>query len=112
MMTTDCQRDYNNKYHKEWRDENKDKIKEYSEKYRKNNKDKIKEYSKKYRDDNKDKSKEYQKIKITCDCGSVIRKYEKLRHNKSTKHKSYIENKFKDNIICNMYDDHRLSERL
>jgi len=40
---------------KEWREDNKDKIKEYRE----NNKDKIKEQKKEYYEDNKDKLKEY-----------------------------------------------------
>ena len=44
-------------YHKEYREQNKDKIKEYREQ----NKDKIKERDKKYRERNKDRIKEYQK---------------------------------------------------
>ena len=53
---------------KEWKIENKEKIKEYREQnkdkmkeYQKQNEDRIKEYQKKYREQNKDKMKEYNK---------------------------------------------------
>jgi len=89
---------------KEWRTDNKDKVKLYNEKWRNNNgniinkknkeyreknKEKLKEIKKKYRDENKDKIKEYTKIKITCDCGSELRKADILRHKKTQKHKVY-----------------------
>ena len=44
---------------KEYREDNKDKIKEIQKEYYDTNKDKINEYQKEYRDDNKDKIKEY-----------------------------------------------------
>jgi len=44
---------------KEYREDNKYKIKEDEKQYREDNKDKIKEDSKQYRDDNKDKIKQY-----------------------------------------------------
>ena len=46
---------------KEYREQNKDKLKEYDKEYREQNKDKIKEKKKKYKEQNKDKLKEYQK---------------------------------------------------
>jgi hypothetical protein len=46
---------------KEYRIDNKDKIKQYQKEYDKNNKDKKKEYMKEYQKDNKDKRKEYDK---------------------------------------------------
>ena len=44
---------------KEYYEDNKDKILEHNKEYRENNKDKIKEYNKEYYEDNKDKIKEY-----------------------------------------------------
>jgi len=46
---------------KEYRKENKDKIRESYKKYQKENKDKIREYDKEYRKENKDKIKEQKK---------------------------------------------------
>ena len=45
--------------HKEYREENKEKIKEYKEKYHQENKEKLKEYYQEYREENKEKIKEY-----------------------------------------------------
>ena len=50
--------------------------------YYKNNKDKCKEYGKEYYENNKVKLSE----KITCQCGSNIRRGELSRHRKSKKH--------------------------
>ena len=44
---------------REYRGENKDKIREFKKKYREENKDKIREHKKKYRGENKDKMREY-----------------------------------------------------
>jgi len=55
---------------------------------RKINKDIISEKRKKYYENNKEKYKE----KITCDCGSTLRKIDRTKHYKSKKHKSFIEN--------------------
>jgi len=93
-------------YQTEYRLNNKDKSKEYQTEYQLNNKDKIKETKKEYRLKNKDKIKDYQKgqylknkdaiaektkIKITCECGCVIRKNDILRHKKSQKHIKLME---------------------
>ena len=64
------------------RDENKEKIKEIHKKYRDKNKDKIKENKKKYCDE-----------KITCECGSIIRKDFISKHQKTLKHIHYTEKK-------------------
>ena len=81
---------------KEYRENNKDKIKEYYE----NNKDKIKEVKKEYYEKNKDKVKEYYennkdkikiKIKINCDCGCEVAKCQLNRHMKTKKHIKLIE---------------------
>jgi hypothetical protein len=110
-LTRDENKEYKKKYHdenkekeKKYRDENKDKIKDINKKYRDENKDKIKENKKKYRDENKDKIKENKKKyrdenkekiseKITCECGSIIRKDVISRHLRSLKHIAYTEKK-------------------
>lgn len=61
---------------------------EYNKEWKKNNKEKIKEQQKKYYEIIKDKLLE----KITCECGSIIRKGEISRHNKAIKHQKFIEN--------------------
>jgi len=56
-----------------------------------NNKQKMKEYLKDYRKKNKEILSQKQKEKYTCSCGSEIVKCTKSRHERSTKHKKYIE---------------------
>jgi predicted GIY-YIG superfamily endonuclease len=48
-----------------------------------------KQYNKQYRKDNKEELNEKRKIKITCECGSTVRKYDIMRHKKSIKHINY-----------------------
>ena len=70
---------------------------EYDKEYYKINKKKLKEYQKTYKlnPENmkkiKECKKEYNKIKITCCCGSIILKCQKLRHEKSQKHIKLME---------------------
>lgn len=81
------------------RPEVKERNKEACKKFR--NTEKRKEYIKKYKQtpEFKEKQKEYTRkynekkklIKITCSCGSMIRKDEKKRHERTMKHLSYIE---------------------
>ena len=71
---------------KQYRENNKDKIKKSSKQYYENNKDKIKEYRK----NNKDKIKQYNKIKMNCECGAVITYYKRTHHYKTKKHLSSI----------------------
>jgi hypothetical protein len=66
---------------------------EQTKKYRAKNKEKMKQYReenkeriKKYYEDNKEKiNKTYE-----CECGSILRIYEKTRHLKSLKHQKYL----------------------
>jgi len=57
--------------------------------YYQKNKEKYKEIFKQYREKNKDKISKKKKIKITCECGSIIIKHHKARHEKSKKHLDY-----------------------
>ena len=71
---------------KKYYNDNRDKILIQCKEYREDNRDKIK----KYRQDNKDKILEKAKVKISCDCGSVVNASVKSRHYKSLKHQNYI----------------------
>ena len=55
---------------------------ESTNKWRNNNKENYKEYGKAYYQNNKEKMKE----KITCECGSIIRKSNLSPHKKTKKH--------------------------
>jgi len=79
-------------YQKEYRKNNKDKIKKYNKEYRELNKEYQKEYYEKNKDkikeyynDNKDKIREKNKDKIMCECGSIVRKSDIARHEKTIK---------------------------
>lgn len=61
--------------------------------YRFDNKQKILEKDKIYRIDNKEKISEKRKIKIECECGSLVRKADIIKHNKTNKHQNYINSK-------------------
>jgi len=90
---------------KEYREDNKQKRLEYLKKYRQANIEKISEKEKEYREQNREKMQELQKQyyeankqklleklkeKITCECGSVVRKSDIRRHEKSIKHQNYL----------------------
>jgi hypothetical protein len=88
--------------HKEYLEDNKDKIKklqkEYNEKYREDNKDKIKKYRednkdkiKKYHEDNKDKNIERTTKLYDCECGKTQLQWgSKSIHNKTKFHLNHI----------------------
>jgi len=95
---------------KEYRKDNKEKIKEYREnnkerdkkrakEYRENNKEREKERKKKYREENKEKIKE----KIICECGCKVNKYQLVKHKRTEKHKEFLKNGVKqinNQITC------------
>jgi uncharacterized protein (DUF433 family) len=76
---------------KNYRNQNKEKIKEVLKNYRNQNKEKIKEGHKNYRNQNKELIREKAKVKMTCECGIILRKHNKVRHYKSLKHIKYME---------------------
>ncbi len=71
---------------KEWKIDNKDKIREYKKEYRTVNKEKIKEQKKEYRTVNKDKIKQ----KHDCECGGKFTHKNKAIHIKTKKHQQYL----------------------
>ena len=82
-------REDNKEKNKEWRETNKDKLKEWFKQYREDNKEKYKEWI----ETNKDKIKEKYKEKITCECGSILTRNKLSRHKQSKKHITFINNK-------------------
>jgi hypothetical protein len=88
-------------YHKNYRQENKVAICEYYKNYSQENKVAISEYKKVYRQENKVAAAEYDKAryqenkkmlaeKVTCDCGSIVRRDYVSQHRKTKKHLALI----------------------
>jgi vacuolar-type H+-ATPase subunit I/STV1 len=104
--------EYQNLYHqekkqkireqrKQYRKKNKEELKEIKKIYYQENKEKIKEkvkqYMEEYREKHREQNREYQKQykqknneMIECECGSTIKKINKLKHIKSEKHNNYL----------------------
>lgn len=83
---------------KKYFNENKEKVYKKNKKYSDKNKDKIAKYKQEHYENNKDKINEQRKEKITCECGSIVRKQHIARHRKTLKHIAYIQ---KNNVIYN-----------
>ena len=60
--------------------------------YREDNKEKIAEKKKEYNQDNKVQIAEKRGQKITCECGSKVRKADIARHRKTIKHQEWLKN--------------------
>ena len=74
-----------------YHDNNKDTIYEKQKIYRDNIDDnRIKDTKKIYYDNNKERISEKTKPKFTCDCNSVVRISDKIRHEKTKKHQLFI----------------------
>jgi hypothetical protein len=86
---------------KEYYSDNRNAILEKKKNYNEENKDKIKQYYEdnkehfmKYYYDNKDIICQKKKVKISCECGAVLRKAGFNRHSKSKIHQNFISQKF------------------
>ena len=100
-------------YHKNYREENREKILKQKKKYREENKELIKGKSKVYYEENKElikdyreknkelikdyreKNKEKRAKKITCDCGVIHSLGSKSRHLKTKVHQDFVNNVIK-----------------
>ena len=78
---------------KEYYNDNKEIINEKYKEWYNDNKEVIKQRQKEYRQKNKYVISEKNKIKMTCDCGTVVRKSDFARHKKTKKHIEYLNNK-------------------
>jgi flagellar biosynthesis/type III secretory pathway protein FliH len=74
----------------EWREDNKEELakyqKEYQKEYREDHKEEIKQYFEKNKEQILQKAKE----KIICECGSVYRRSNKSKHQKTKIHQDFI----------------------
>jgi hypothetical protein len=61
--------------------------------YYQDNKEKILEYFKEYYQDNREQIREQQNQTHNCECGATYTQSHKARHNKTKKHKDYINSK-------------------
>jgi hypothetical protein len=73
--------------------DNRDEILEQHRHYYNDNKEQILETKKQYYIDNREQILEKVKTKIECECGSVFRRSDTARHNKTKKHLNYISTK-------------------
>tara|TARA_Y100000385_G_C12748731_1_gene489982 strand:- start:27 stop:533 length:507 start_codon:yes stop_codon:yes gene_type:complete len=80
--TEEYKTQYRKEYKKEYSKTNKDKISESSKLYYINNKDKIKVY----RETNKNKISEQKKVRVICECGYEVGKYDIEKHRKTQRH--------------------------
>ena len=83
--------------HRHWHQDHREQIQEYIKQYNEDNKERLGEYRKQYHEDNREeilqKHKQYyqnNQEKVTCECGSLVSKFEKSRHIKSKKHIKFI----------------------
>jgi hypothetical protein len=68
--------------------------KEYAEEHKEN----IAQYDKQYRKANKERISQHRNEKLTCECGSVYSRTNKVRHERTKKHQEYISNKIVDTV--------------
>ena len=92
------------KYHKEYREQHKeqnkqtrkkyrDQHKEHYKEWRDQHKEEIKQYKIKHYQQNKERISEKTKEKITCECGSCVRRCDITRHKRTNKHQLFLEQK-------------------
>ena len=79
-------------YMKEYRADNSDSIKAQKAKYYTENKEHIKAQRAKYYTDNRETIITKHKTKITCECGSTVRKSSLAPHRRTKKHLAYLSN--------------------
>jgi hypothetical protein len=75
---------------KEYYQTHKDKISSRTAEWRANNKEALFLKKKAYRDANKDKIKAYDAEKVSCECGSVVRRNGLAEHRNSNKHQDWL----------------------
>lgn len=74
----------------EWIKDNKEIILQKTKEYFKDNKEIILQRNKEYRDANKELISQRHKIKVECECGSIIRVTDLAKHKRTQKHLKYI----------------------
>ena len=99
-VDTELRRKYHIEYrgqHKEqskkYREEHKEHNKEYKIKHYQQNREQILKYMKEFRRQNKERINEKTKEKMTCECGSCVRRGDIARHKRTKKHMLFLEQK-------------------
>lgn len=98
---------YMKKYNKNYRNEHREELNEYSRNYHNEHKEELNEKCRAYHHENRDvqvqKSREYYKNnkteicrlrkldKVECECGSIVRRSDLLKHQRTEKHKRLME---------------------
>ena len=90
-MSTPEMKEHKKEYNKEYRKNNFEKLKQNNKQWREDNKEILSDKAKKRYEKNKEKILLKNKIKISCSCGSEVRKCDIKRHERTSKHKKYIE---------------------
>jgi hypothetical protein len=86
--------DHKKEYDKEYYEKNKDTKIIQTHLYYETNRDKVLKKQKEYREKNKDEISEKSKEKYTCECGSILTKTNKARHERESKqHLDFINSK-------------------
>jgi hypothetical protein len=75
---------------KVYREKNKEHISKKNKNWRDNNKEHIIDYNKQYRTNNMDEIKTKKKVKVACECGSIIQNCNLARHYRTKKHQKYL----------------------
>jgi hypothetical protein len=89
-------------YYYQHKEENTEKCK----KYREEHKEHKKEYDIKYKQEHKEEiSEKRKKETFTCNCGSVCRKSDKNRHERSLKHQNFITDKNKTELLYKLEEE-------
>ena len=77
-------------YQKDYYKENKEYVLTRNKEWKQNNKEHVKELRVKYDDAYRERRKQLQGERISCQCGAVIRRGERSRHQKTKKHQSFL----------------------
>ena len=91
---------------------------EYDKKYREDHHEHCLQEGRKYYNDNKESINTQRKEKMTCECGSSLRKADKAQHDKTDKHltwlygKDIMENLGIDRIVCACGSNIRKKEKI
>ena len=79
-----------NAQRRECYERNKDKMHANDKKYRDSHKEQIYERTKRYTEEHREELNEKRKLKITCECGAVVRHDYMVVHKRSTKHLDFL----------------------
>ena len=85
-------KEYCKKNSKEYYKTNKEKLSIRNKEHYKTNREERIEKQKKYRETNKEEIREKAKVKITCECGTILAKGNLPHHRKTKKHINFINN--------------------